>query len=92
MTTFKSFLEESLKNPEIKKEYDALEPEFAIIHAMIKARKESGITQKQLSERTGIAQGDISKIEIGEANPTLNTLKRLATGMDMKLRLEFVPT
>ena len=69
-----------------------LEPEFAIIHAMIEARKTSGMTQKQLSEKTGIAQGDISKIEIGEANPTLNTLKRLASGMDMRLKLEFVPT
>jgi len=91
MTTFDSFLAEELKNPEFKKEYDALEPEFAIIRAMIEARKTSGITQKQLAERTGIAQGDISKIEIGEANPTLNTLKRLASGMDMQLKLEFVP-
>jgi ribosome-binding protein aMBF1 (putative translation factor) len=91
MTDFKTYVAEKLKDPKIKAEYDALEPEFAIIHAMIEARKISGMTQKQLSEKTGIAQGDISKIEIGEANPTLNTLKRLATGMDMKLRLEFIP-
>jgi transcriptional regulator with XRE-family HTH domain len=58
---------------------------------MIRARKSTGLTQKQLSEKTGIAQGDISKIEIGDANPTLATLKRLAAGMDMKLKLEFEP-
>jgi len=91
MTDFDTYVAEKLKDPAYKAEYDALEPEFAIIHAMIEARKTSGMTQKQLSEKTGIAQGDISKIEIGEANPTLNTLKRLASGMDMKLKLEFVP-
>ena len=50
-TTFDEFLAEQLKDPEFKKEYDALEPEFAIIQAMIDARKESGLTQKELSER-----------------------------------------
>ncbi len=92
MTNFNDFLNEQLKNPEIKNEYDALEPEFAIIQAMIDARKETGLTQKELSERTGIAQGDISKLENGSANPSLKTLQRLAAGMDRKLKLEFVPS
>jgi DNA-binding XRE family transcriptional regulator len=89
---FDDFLEEQLKDPEFKTEYDALEPEFAIVHAMIVARKKSGITQKELAEKTGMSQGDISKIERGNANPSLNTLKRLAAGMNMRLRLEFLPT
>ena len=63
MTKFNDFLNEQLKDPEIKEEYDALEPEFAIIQALIDARKQRGITQKELSERTGISQGDISKLE-----------------------------
>jgi len=83
MSEWREFLEEQLKDPAIKEEWDALEPEFAIIQALIDARKSSGITQKQLSEKTGIAQGDISKIENGEANPSLKTLKHLASGMDM---------
>ncbi|MCL2634720.1 MAG: helix-turn-helix domain-containing protein [Oscillospiraceae bacterium] len=91
MNEFKDFLTEQLKDPEFKAEWDALEPEFTIIQAMIDARKSSGITQKQLSEKTGIAQGDISKIEKGEANPSLKTLKRLASGMDMQLKIEFLP-
>jgi len=89
--TFDEFLEEELQDSEFKAEYDALEPEFAIIQAMIDARKKSGITQKQLSDKTGIAQGDISKIETGEANPSLKTLKRLASGMNMRLNIEFLP-
>ena len=74
----------------IKKEWDALQPQRAIIQAMIDARKESGLTQKELSERTGIAQSDISKLERGNANPSLRTLQRLAEGMGMKLKIEFV--
>ncbi|MCL2035835.1 MAG: helix-turn-helix domain-containing protein [Oscillospiraceae bacterium] len=91
MSEWKEFREEMLKDPEVKKEYEAFAPEFAIIHAIIEARKNSGITQKQLSEKSGIAQGDISKIENGNANPSLGTLKRLAAGMDMQLKLEFIP-
>jgi len=71
--------------------YDALEPEFAIIQAMIDARMESGFTQKQLAERTGMTQGDISKIENGNGNPSLKTLKRLAFAMNMQLEIKFSP-
>lgn len=62
-----------------------------IVQALIEARHVSGITQKELSNRTGISQGDISKLENGSANPSLRTLQRLADGMGMKLKLEFVP-
>lgn len=58
---------------------------------MIKARKEKGLTQKQLSELTGISQADISRIENGTRNPSLEMIKRLATGMGMRLKLEFIP-
>ncbi len=91
MSDLNAFLNEQLKDENFKKEYDALEPEFAIIQAMIDARRETGLTQKELSERTGIAQGDISKLENGNANPSLRTLQRLAEGMGMQLKIEFVP-
>ena len=88
---FDDFLGEQLKDPEIREEYEALQPEYAAIQAMIDARVRSGMTQKELSEKTGIAQGDISRIERGNANPSLRTLQRLARGMKITLRLEFVP-
>jgi len=91
MSEWDKFVEAQLQDPEVRAEYDALEPEFAIIQAIIDARKNTGLTQKQLSERTGIAQGDISRLENGNANPSLSTLKRLATAMDMTLRIEFTP-
>lgn len=90
MTKFNDYLNEQMKKPDFKAEYDALEPEFAIIQAIINARKTKGLTQKELSERTGIAQGDISKLENGSANPSLRTLKRLAAAMDMELKVEFI--
>ena len=90
MTRFDDFLSEELKDHEFKAEYDALEPEFAIVRAMIDARKESGLTQKKLSEITGINQADICRLEKGNGNPSLRTLQRLAAGMNMRLKLEFV--
>lgn len=78
-----------MKDPELKREYDALAPEFDIIQAMIDARKDSGLTQKKLAHRTGIAQSDISKLENGNANPSLRMLQRLAAGMGKKLRIGF---
>lgn len=91
MTNYKDFLNEQLRDEEFKKEYDALEAEFSIIQALLDARKNSGLTQMDLAERTGIAQADISKLENGNANPSLKTLQRLAEGMGMRLKVEFVP-
>ena len=80
-----------MKNPEFKAEYDALEPEFQVIRAMLSGRESANITQKELAEKTGIAQADISRIENGNGNPSIRTLQRLANGMGMALKIEFVP-
>ncbi len=90
MTNFNDYLNKQMNNPEFKAEFNALEPEFAIIQAMIDARKESGLTQKQLSEKSGIAQSDISKIENGNANPSIRTLQRLALAMGRTLKIQFM--
>ncbi len=87
---FRDTLNERLKDEKFKAEYDALEPEYQLINAILDSRKEMNMTQKQLSEATGIAQGDISKIENGCANPSLKTIERIAEGMGKKLKLEFI--
>lgn len=89
--TFDAYLAEQMKDPEFKAEWDRLEPEFAIVRAIYEARIEKKLSQKQLSELTGIAQADISRMENGNANPSIKTLQRLAEGLGMKLKLEFVP-
>lgn len=93
MRSYQAYKEEVFKNnPEVKAEYDALQPEFDIIQAMIDARIEQNLTQQDLSQRTGITQADISRIENGTRNPSLAMVKRLAEGLGMQLRLEFIPT
>jgi DNA-binding XRE family transcriptional regulator len=89
--TYKKYLEKQLKNDDFKKEYEALEVEFNIIQAMIDARKKSGLTQKELAEITGIPQSEISRLENGNSNPSLRTLRRLADGMNFKIKVELIP-
>lgn len=91
MITLDDMKKDLMKNPEFVKEYEAIQPEMDIIRAMIDARTAQHLTQKELAERTGINQVDISKLENGTRNPTINLLKRLAEGMDMTLKIEFVP-
>lgn len=91
MSSYKNYKEKALQDPDVKAEYDALQPEYDIIQAMINARNDQHITQKDLSERTGITQADISRIENGTRNPSLAMVKRLAEGLGMRLKIEFVP-
>ena len=91
MDDFEKLLAEQLETPEFKAEWDAIQPELAIAQAMIDAREKAGMTQQKLSEMTGIAQADISKLEHGSANPSIKTLQRLAAGLGMVLHIEFLP-
>ena len=75
----------------IKKELETIQPEVEAIRAMIKARLEQGLTQKDLAERIGMDQADISKLESGSRAPSLKLLKKLAEGLGMELRIHFVP-
>ena len=91
MSSYKDYKEKVLQNPKVKAEYDALQPEYDIIQTMIDARLSQNITQKELAARTGITQADISRIENGTRNPSLSMMKRLAQGLGMQLKLEFMP-
>ena len=76
MKTFDEMLAKQMKDEEFKKEYEAIQPEMDVIRAMVDARTSQNLTQKELSERTGINQADISKLENGTKNPSINLLKR----------------
>lgn len=89
MSSYDAFFNEMMKDSEVKREYDALEPEFQLIRKMIRARREAGLTQKELAERTGIQQSNISRIENGNGNPSLSTLNKLAQGLGKKLVISF---
>ena len=91
MRTFDDMLAKQLQNEDFRKEYEAIQPETDVIRAIVEARTSQNLTQKELAERTGINQADISKLENGTRNPSVNLLKRLADGMGMMLKIEFVP-
>ena len=89
MSRYDEFFNEMMKDPEVKREFDVLEPEFQLIREMIKARREAGLTQKELAERTGLQQSNISRIENGNGNPSLETLNKIAQGLGKKLVISF---
>lgn len=89
---FRETLNRQLENDtEFRKEYEALSPEYELAKTLIACRNTGNLTQKQLSELTGIDQADISKIENGNANPSIKMLTRIASAMNMNLKIEFVP-
>ena len=89
MDDFRKHLSKQMENPEFVKEWQAIQPEIEITRAMIKARAELGLTQKQLAEKTGIDQAHISRLENGNYNPSLDFLKRIAKGIGKELHIEF---
>lgn len=91
MKTLKEYKDEQMQDAEFVKEYEAIQPELDVIRAIVDARTSQNMTQKELAERTGINQADISKLENGTRNPSVNLLKRLAEGLGMALKIEFVP-
>ena len=89
--TLQEYKKQKMQNPDFSAAYDEIQPEMDIIRAMADARISQNLTQKELAERTGINQADISKLENGTRNPSLKLLKRLADGMGMTLKISFVP-
>ena len=91
MKTFEDYKKQQMQDPELVREYEAIQPEMDVIRAIVNARTSQNLTQNELAKRTGINQADISKLENGTRNPSVNLLKRLAEGMGMSLKIEFVP-
>ncbi len=87
----KDYKKKKMQDPEFAKAYEEIQPEMNVIRAMIEARISQNLTQKELSERTGIAQTEISRLENGTRNPSIKLLQRLADGMGMVLNVTFTP-
>ena len=85
MTTLSEYHAEQMKDPEYAAEYERLRPEYDIIDAIIAARAE-----EKLAQRCGMKQSAFARLESGNANPTLETLKRVAEGLGKQLRISFV--
>jgi DNA-binding XRE family transcriptional regulator len=81
---------EMMKDPEFRREYDALADEFALIGQAVAARVRAGKTQAQVAEAMGISQPAVAKIEAGKVK-SLDSLQRYANAVGCKVRLELVP-
>lgn len=64
------------EKPEVRAEYEQLGPQYEAICAAIESRKAAGLTQKQLAEKMGTAQANISRFENGNSNPSLDVLQK----------------
>lgn len=88
MTKFSDLHKKWMQDPKFKKAYDDLEPEFAIVHAMIKMRLKNKMSQKDLAKKLGTKQPAIARFESGAYNPTLSFLKKLSTALGGKLEIK----
>lgn len=87
--TLKEYKKKRMQDPAFAKAYAEMEPELNVIRAIIDARLSQNMTQKELSDKTGIAQAEISKLENGTRNPSIRLLQRLADGMGMVMNITF---
>jgi transcriptional regulator with XRE-family HTH domain len=82
---------EWFKDPEFVAAYDALEEEFAIAEALIRARAHADMTQEQVAQAMGTTQTTVARLESGRSMPSTRTLQRFAAATGTKLRISFVP-
>jgi predicted transcriptional regulator len=90
MKTHAELKTELLRNPEVRREYERLEPEFELIRTLIEARARSGLTQAEVAVRMNTTQSVVARLESGRTLPSLSTLNRYAeaTGSRVKITLE----
>jgi predicted transcriptional regulator len=79
-----------LRNKEVEKEYKLMEADYKIIEEIIMARREKNLTQKGLAELIGTKQSNISRLESGNYNPSLDFLQKIASAMGKKLEVRIV--
>ena len=84
---YKQFKKKLLKDQEIKRAYEKLGPEFALIKMIIKKRIEKGLTQKELARKIGTKQSAVSRLESGTYNPTISFLEKVAEALDARLKI-----
>lgn len=89
MTDWNTFKKKLLQNPEFKKLYEESQPEYEIARAIIRARIENKITQKELAKKMNTTQSVISRVEQGKTSPSISLLKRLAAALNTTLQVQF---
>ncbi|MEK9156902.1 MAG: helix-turn-helix transcriptional regulator [Patescibacteria group bacterium] len=89
--TLMELKKEWMKNPEFRKEYKRLDPEFKLMELMIEKRIKEGLTQKEIAKKMGTKQSAISRFEVGKGNPTLQFMQKLADALGAKMKITITP-
>ena len=87
--TFDDDLRERMKSPEFRAVWEESHVEYVLARQLIEKRLKKHISQRELAKRAKTTQAIISRIETMNANPSLNTLQRIASVLDAKLRVSF---
>lgn len=94
MLSHKDFTEKMLADPEIKAEYDRLEPEFSLLDELLRARASSGLSQAEIAQRMGTKPPAVSRLIASVANdrhsPSIATLRKYAAACGLKLEIHMV--
>lgn len=90
MSDFRKHLEQSLQDPAFKAEWDMQAVEREVMHRIIEARMEEGLSQQELAERCGMKPANLCRLENGNGNPSIATLNKIARGLGRKLEISFV--
>jgi transcriptional regulator with XRE-family HTH domain len=91
MTKLRDLHKKWMKEPEYRKEYDALEEEFALMAEIAKARTRAGLSQAELARRMKTTQSTIARLESGRGLPSTRTLGRFAKATGHRLKISFEP-
>lgn len=83
--SFEEMKADMLKDEEFKIEYEKLKPRYEAIEQIIRARKEQNITQAELAKRVGTQKSNISRLESGTYNPSLDFLAKIAESLGKKI-------
>ena len=87
--TFEEHKKKLLSDPEVKKYYDELAPEYELIRAVIDKRLKKKMSQSQLAQKIGTRQSAISRLESGESNPSFKFLQKVAQALGSRLSISF---
>lgn len=90
MTKLAELKQRLLENPEVRKEYAKVDAEFALIEAMITARREAKLTQAELADKIGTTYSAIARLEAGRVSPSISTLRPYAEATGHQLQVRFV--
>jgi len=89
MTKIDKLHKKWLKDPKYKADFEAITEEFELASAIIEARKQAGLTQKELATRLEAKQSLIARLESGTDNTTIKTLQRIAEATGTQLKISF---